>query len=272
MKIFMVTGDIHRSYQDRFKYYSWQHNPDFALIVLGDLGFNWFCNKNDIKLKRKICENYSFHIYAVRGNHEARPQNIPNMKLVYDKEVQGEVYQEDEFPNIHYFKDFGEYVINGYKTLVIGGAYSVDKYYRLSKRKNETDWCGWFPDEQLSQSEMKAVAALCKNNEYDLILTHTCPISWEPQDLFLSYIKQEEVDKTMENFLETEVKEKCSWRTWLFGHYHADRIERPHVEQLYQKTYNLNDIMERWHTYDLDGTIPYYLNISPNFYKEVDEC
>ena len=28
---------------------------------------------------------------------------------------------------------------------------------------------------------------------------------------------------------QSEVKENIKWDIWLFGHYHADRIERPYV-------------------------------------------
>ena len=56
----------------------------------------------------------------------------------------GKVWVEEAYPNILFAKDGEIYDIAGMKTIVIGGAYSVDKFYRLSKGYN------WFEDEQTS--------------------------------------------------------------------------------------------------------------------------
>lgn len=45
----------------------------------------------------------------------------------------GKVWVEEAYPNILFAKDGEIYDIAGMKTIVIGGAYSVDKFYRLSK-------------------------------------------------------------------------------------------------------------------------------------------
>ena len=50
------------------------------------------------------------------------------------------VWVEEAYPNILFAKDGEIYDIAGMKTIVIGGAYSVDKFYRLSKGYN------WFED------------------------------------------------------------------------------------------------------------------------------
>ena len=45
----------------------------------------------------------------------------------------GKVWVEEAYPNILFAKDGEIYDIAGMKTIVIGGAYSVDKFYRLSR-------------------------------------------------------------------------------------------------------------------------------------------
>lgn len=89
------------------------------------------------------------------------------------------------------------YEINGYKTLVIPGAYYVDKYVRLAK-----GW-SWFAHEQLSQEEMNSGIELLDyiNWNVDIVLSHTCPICYEPTDLFLSFVDQSMVEKDMERYL-----------------------------------------------------------------------
>ena len=57
----------------------------------------------------------------------------------------------------------------------------------------------------------------------DLVISHTCPIEFEPNDLFLGSIDQSQVDKTMELYL-GEIENQLDYRRWAWGHYHADRL------------------------------------------------
>lgn len=251
---FLITGDCHREFS-RFKNYSKdiQNDPNTAIIILGDAGINWTLDEHDNQLKNFLSQRYKFRIYCVRGNHEARPQTLSTMQLIYDEDVDGEVYMESAWPNIRYFKDWGIYTIGDLKVAVIGGAYSVDKWYRLE--------CGgiWFENEQLSDVEMLAATIELRDEEVDAIFTHTCPICWEPTDLFLSSINQSKVDKSMELFLE-EIAREIDWQYWFFGHFHADRLERPEVMQIYKTTYNFNELITK--QLQIDDIIK-----SPNFYQ-----
>ena len=70
----------------------------------------------------------------------------------------------------------------------------------------------------------------------------------------------------MELWLE-EVKDYVDWNIWCFGHYHADRIERPYVEMFSLETEDLSTIYERWKKYENEG-LDWWLPKSPNFYME----
>ena len=177
------------------------------------------------------------------------------MHLVYDENVQGDVYVQDKWPTIKYFKDWGVYQLGQYKCAVIGGAYSVDKHYRLVN-----NW-PWFESEQLTTEEMILCTRDLTNQEVDFVFTHTCPICWEPVDLFLSTINQSTVDKSMELFLE-ELAQCFDWKIWCFGHYHQDRIERPCVEQFYKSTQILEDVYNEL----MSGTVNYWVPKSPNYF------
>jgi 3-oxoacid CoA-transferase subunit A len=195
----------------------------------------------------------------VRGNHEERPENISTMVKEWDSNVCGFVYMEHEFPLIRYFIDGETYLINGMRTLVLGGAYSVDKYYRLTFGRK------WIKNEQLSTDEIEAISKKYKGDCFDLVLSHTCPRSWQPTDLFLDGIPQSTVDSSMEDWME-EFKEEISWNLYLFGHYHDDRFVRPHVEMLYTNIVNLQELYYRW-----NGEKKYILknyNIDPKFFNE----
>ena len=244
-----------------------------ALIILGDAGINFYLNNTDRKNK-KIINNTGFTIYCVRGNHEERPENLGYIEHWYDENVKGYVMYEPEYPNIKYFEDGSTYEILGKSVLVIGGAYSVDKWYRLQMAgvtsKLDKDYLnprktGWFPDEQLLDWEMTMIKQEHFGKHYDVILTHTCPISWEPTDLFITGLDQSKVDKTMEKFLE-EVKEKVDWGIWLHGHYHSDRLVRPFVEMFFMDIEDFAHIIERWEHPD---QIDWWLEKDPNYYMGI---
>ena len=274
IKTFLVRGDTHGVF-------TWMDNgcldgyipEETAIIILGDAGFNFWLNKKDERLKREVSAK-GFTFYCVRGNHEARPQDVEGMDNIYDENVQGVVYLEEEFPLIRYFLDYGEYTIGGHKCAVIGGAYSVDKYYRLARAgiidKKDPRYFNpkithWFYNELLSEKEMNDAMGILGNKHYDFIFTHTCPISWEPTDLFLSMVDQSSVDKSMELWLE-EFKESITFNVYCFGHFHADRLERPYVEQYYNDIEELEAIWHRWNKYSKTGELDWWLTKSPSFY------
>jgi 3-oxoacid CoA-transferase subunit A len=268
IKNWIITGDTHGQNETRLKNIksnSPECNPtETAIIILGDVGFQYYKNKKDWKNKHYAAK-MGYALYCLRGNHEDRISNSKEAHRIYDEEVKGYVWVEDEFPNIKYFEDcVSEYTIDGKSVLVIPGAYSVDKWYRL-----QNNWM-WFAQEQLTADEMKSAEIMVSGKHYDMVLSHTTPIDWEPNDLFLRGIDQSKVDKTMEVWL-SQLKEMFGWDLWLFGHYHADRIERPYVEQFYLEYENLNDIWARWTKYHKFKELDWWLPKSPNFYMEVSK-
>ena len=267
IKHFLITGDCHGQVENRLAYikdFMPEYEPtETAVIILGDVGFQYYKNKKDWKLKHHAAQ-FGYTIYCLRGNHEDRISNGKNAHRIYDDEVKGYVWIEDEFPNIKYFDDdFGEYFINGKRFLTIGGAYSVDKWYRL-----QNDFM-WFADEQLTAEEMAFAEKHLAQWNYDFILSHTAPIDWEPTDLFLSCIDQSTVDKTMEIWLK-KFRDMTNWKVWLFGHYHADRIERPYVEQFYIEVEDIENVWNRWQKYAKTKELDWWLPKSPNFYMGVE--
>lgn len=275
---YFVTGDCHGRI-DRFKKFK-EQNPnltdigDVGFIILGDFGVNYYLNKTDKKKKQEL-EELGFDYYVVRGNHEQRPEFIPDIKLKYNKSINNFVYEEEDFPHIHYLLDGEDYQFNDYSALVIGGAYSVDKYWRLFNggcmfREDLTDEdyikAGWFPQEQLASEEMKNISWWAKGRQFDFVFSHTCPLSWCPEDLFLKQVRQEDVDKSMEIWLD-DLKDNIYWDIWCFGHYHADRLERPRVEQFFTDIESLDNIYSRWSKYKEDKDSIWMLDKSPNFNK-----
>ena len=269
IKNWLITGDTHGKTAQRLAYIK-EMMPEYkpeetAVIILGDVGFNYYKNKKDWKAKHQASE-FGYTLYCLRGNHEDRFSNSKTEIIIkHDPEVSGMIMYEDEFPNIKYFLDWvNSYIIMGKHVLTIPGAYSVDKWYRL-----QNDWM-WFPDEQLTAEEMADAEEEFKYGEFDLVLSHTCPYDWMPTDLFLNCVDQSTVDKSMELWL-NKFKDMIDWGLWCFAHYHVDRIERPHVEIFYNEVENLNDIFARWEKYDTTGELDWYLPKSPNYWMGEDK-
>ena len=262
IKHVLITGDCHGRVDDRLAYIKDtipEYDPsETAVIILGDTGFNYYKNKKDWKLKHHAAQ-FGYTIYCLRGNHEDRAENMSHPIYVIDDFVNGMVCYEEEFPNIRYFMDcVAEYEIMGKKILCIPGAYSVDKWYRL-----QNGW-QWFAQEQLSEEEMKYAEEQFGGKYYDFVFSHTAPLDWEPTDLFLNCIDQSTVDKTMEVWM-NEFKEMINWKVWCFGHYHADRVERPYVEQFFVEVEDLTTVWSRWYNYSRGIPIEWWVPKSPNY-------
>lgn len=227
------------------------HEGD-VLIVLGDFGANYFFDYRDRNFKQKLGK-YNLTYFVVRGNHEERPSNI-HRQHPQDWEIQsffgGEVYVEKAYPYIKYAADIpSHYNINGHSVLSLPGAYSVDKYRRI-----HNGW-SWFPDEQMSDDEMalgKMIVQECP--KWDIVLSHTCPVCYEPTDLFLSVVDQSMVDKSMERYL-GEIERELDYKLWCWGHYHADRVcprfdESDRVMLFNTSVLDLNKYFETDNTYN----------------------
>ena len=266
-----ITGDCHGNFLRFENLPEYKTDKRANIICLGDFGINYYLNKTDAKNKKWFCEKYpNFIFYCLRGNHEARPTQIRDIEYRFDKEVDNYIYVEPKFSNIRYLIDGYVYQFGQYKCLCIGGAYSVDKWYRLARggyteETNDPKKTGWFPNEQLTYNEMSSIQQDIYNIKVDFVFTHTCPLSFQPTDLFLGFVDQSKVDNTMEYWME-QIKDTFDWKIWCFGHYHADRLERPYVEQYFNDIEELDVIWDRWDKYQRYGSLDWWLNKSPNFY------
>lgn len=211
-----ITGDTHRNFErirqfcDRF-----DTTTDDIMIILGDAGINYYLDAGD-EIKKDYLSTIPVTLFCIHGNHEARPESIPSYQEM--EWHGGVVYYEDKYPNLLFAKDGEIYDLDGKKTIAIGGAYSVDKEYRLAMGAQ------WFADEQPSEEIKKRVeAALDASNwEVDVVLSHTVPICYEPTEVFLKGIDQSKVDKSTERWLGS-IEYKLAYKKWYAGHYHTEK-------------------------------------------------
>lgn len=213
-----ITGDTHGDFSF-LEEFCRVHDTTIndVLIILGDAGILYYGAKSKKEKQLKtLISDCPITLFCVRGNHEDRAED--RLEMETKGMFGGVVMYDPAYPNIIYPYDGGTYLINGQKCLVIGGAYSVDKFYRL-----EHNW-KWNSREQLDEYERDAIESFSKYRSYDHILAHTCPYSWEPTYLFLNGIDQSTVDNTMERWLE-RIVQNCHWKHYWFGHFHGDNMD-----------------------------------------------
>ena len=210
------TGDTHGEVEKILRFKNrMELTAEDTVVILGDAGWNYDMGLHD-SLAKKYLKRSGITVFSIHGNHEERPYNLP---FYHEMEWHGGmVYVEDAYPNILFAKDGEVYDLDGHKAIAIGGAYSVDKPFRLARGYR------WFPSEQ-PDAEIKArVEARLESLGWkiDVVLSHTCPQRYVPVEAFMSCIDQSTVDRNTEEWLDT-IAERLDYQHWLCGHWHIDK-------------------------------------------------
>ena len=214
--ITIITGDKHGDFRRVDALCSLAGTTkDDLLIILGDAGINFYGGKREVQFKHMLAK-LPITMLCIHGNHERRPES-----LGFYQEAEwrgGIVYMQPEFPNLMFAKDGEIYDINGKKCIAIGGAYSVDKAYRIARN------LGWWADEQPTDEIKRRVESrLDKENWHiDVVLSHTSPLKYEPREMFLDFIDDSRVDKSTEIWLDA-IEGRLDYGQWFCGHYHTNK-------------------------------------------------
>lgn len=232
---FFITGDCHRNFD---KIYDFCKNiettTDDIMIIAGDAGINWYLDPvfNYDKHLKLALSHLPITLVIVHGNHEERAWNCHGYKHDIYKVGCDNIlaWAEPEFPNILFVDDFSIQCIKNRRFLFMGGAYSIDKWQRLMYGGR------WFESEQMSKEDMeinlKRLVADRKafeysinhrKNQFDYVVSHTCPLKYEPTEVFLAGVDQSKVDKRTEKFLD-EVEDIISYGEWIAAHFHVDKV------------------------------------------------
>ena len=215
--MFYITGDTHGSFEriDEFCR-RWQLTQEDTVIILGDVGVNYYGGKKDRARKDQLAQ-LPPTFFCIHGNHERRPHHISSYREGVWRG--GVVLAEENYPNILFPRDGEVFDLDGASAVVIGGAYSVDKHHRL-----RNNWM-WFADEQPSDDVKRNVEQALDNRSWqvDYVLTHTCPQKHVPVEAFLKSVDQATVDRSTEQWLDA-IEDRLTYRRWYCGHYHISKI------------------------------------------------
>ncbi len=210
-----ITGDVHGNFTAVEQFCAAANTTkEDILIILGDAGINYFGTERDRSLKTHLAA-LPVTMFCLHGNHEQRPESIGYGEAFWHG---GAVFMEPKFPNLLFAKDGEIYTLAGKRCIAIGGAYSVDKKYRIARNM------GWWPDEQPSGAiKARVEQTLCDVDWcIDTVLSHTCPLKYEPREVFIGGIDQSTVDKSTEEWLDG-IEDRLDYRQWYCGHFHTDK-------------------------------------------------
>lgn len=234
---YFITGDKHRNFKKVKQFcHDMKTRQKDVLIILGDSSLNYYEDYRDDKLKSELSK-LNITLFCLHGNKEKRPQNISTYGI--RSFCGGKVYYEPKYPNIYFAIDGEIYTFEGRKYMVVGGAHSVDKLWRIER--NEPFWEDEMPSDDTKHLVEQRLEQ--ENNKIYGMLTHTCPIKYLPTEMFMSIrqnnkqntrktrIKKQvhkqrkftpDIDRSTEEWLGV-LEDKIQYSVWFCGHYHIDK-------------------------------------------------
>ena len=192
----MFLGDIHGNFNIINQYVKMYDIKDTHIIQVGDfgVGFSRFeKEKRMLEIYHTQLVNNNVHVWAIRGNHDYKPY--------FDNDPFG-------FTNIHLVADYTVLNLSDKKILCIGGAVSVDRELRYTKKQkqgiyeNNIGIESWWPDEifVLNIDKLKEL------RDINIMVTHTCPDYCPPDNTFgLGYFVEGIIKETGDNQLRTDL-------------------------------------------------------------------
>ena len=258
-----ITGDKHGDFKSEFDYLKigafcekMGTTKKDTMVVLGDHGVRYYPDRSyATKQYMKRLEAMPISWVMIHGNHDRRAHTCSDLKKidVGTGEVRGTFFVNPDYPSVRFTQEYGAYAFGSVRAFVIGGAYSIDKYYRLVRYAYGNKTALWFADEQLSDEEKKDCLKQFKAWKNKLfvnspgiryvLLSHTCPLSVQPHEAFLPNVPHIVADTAMEEFLDSIYTDEHLMQhidRWYCGHYHTDkRIDR--VQFMYHDIDLLSD-------------------------------
>ncbi|MHA1342397.1 MAG: metallophosphoesterase family protein [Promethearchaeota archaeon] len=197
----LIIGDIHGEV-NQLNDLICKKKPD-ALIQCGDNAFFWKNHKltdTSIEMNLNKVKPGKTKIYFILGNHE-------HWDYVEKKYGRHRLEPIEVKENVFYCPIGSSLIINELNYLFVGGAESIDKAMRQKD-------VNWFEQETLNEGDLKFILDNYKENDIDVIVSHTCPgeifscLSNEFKGNDPSY---KILSKLLWHF-------SPSW--WYFGHFH----------------------------------------------------
>lgn len=190
------------------------------VFVLGDFGM-WEHQKAGVYFLDTLntyCNVNNIHMYFADGNHDKTSLTV---------EMYADSRDDEGFmmvrPYIHYAWRGHRWTWDDVKFIALGGAYSVDKDWRLDLEKRYPGKYGgpgslWFPEEEMSDEDMAAI--LENTDPVDVIMAHDKPRcsnpGWNRKNITECLPNQDRLQRAVETL---------NPRFFFHGHLHFSYVE-----------------------------------------------
>lgn len=229
MRIAFV-GDVHgntsyiRSLRKPLKHFEVD-----LVIQVGDMGILWEHENPDDCPVVDAVKSLDTGWWFIDGNHD----NHPNLRKV----------GEDITDRIKYIKRGSIKDIDGLKFGFLGGAYSIDKDYRI-------EGVDWWPEEQPTREEAEPLIGA----DLDVLVTHDIPSSFNPVKVFDVGPIHEEASRPTRDLVQ-EVMITSGARYVFSGHWHQRNVQMLRsTKATILDMENMPGNIEIYDTEDLHGT------------------
>ena len=207
-----ITGDTH----GKLKYFDRQRmpfGPGDKVIITGDFGFLMEQSRADWNNLEELAQK-PYEILFIPGNHE----NYPALAKFPVVERYGAPVRKLR-ENIYMLLRGEVYTMEGKTFFAFGGAYSIDKDWRLKYQSI----CGvpiWFPEELPSPEEYRrGIENLeARGMQVDYVLSHTAPRCVIPQ---IIGVRPDPHEDELNGFLNW-LYHDGTFKHWYCGHFHVD--------------------------------------------------
>lgn len=213
----VMVGDIHGEF-NRLSYDVRRLYQDAYIIQVGDFGVGFHKRGYYELLLKKLdqtLQNANCHLYAIRGNHD-------------EPEWFKETHNPFGYTNITLLKDYSELNLLGNNILLVGGAISIDRDWRIIKnnemqQRNETNRLWWADEPFVYNDDFEY-------KQYDIVVTHTRPANcgmYKGFDAIKQFIAgndtlKEELIKESDDMERLWNKTKPAY--WYYGHFHNSSL------------------------------------------------
>jgi predicted phosphodiesterase len=171
----LYLSDIHGNFGLIGQYVKLYGIKDAHIIQVGDFGVGFARFEKEQRalemIHHQLVKN-NVHVWAIRGNHDYKPY--------FDNDPFG-------FTNIHLVADYTVLNLADKNILCIGGAVSVDRMWRKTKKQKQgilEDYTlgveSWWEDEIFILDRDK----LGEMKDINIVVTHTAPHYCEPDNTF----------------------------------------------------------------------------------------
>jgi predicted phosphodiesterase len=213
----ILVGDIHGEF-GRLRYDINRLHENSYIIQVGDFGvgfhkLNYY--EAEFEALQKVLEHTNCHLYVIRGNHD-NPEWFKETNNPFD------------YDRITLLKDYSELNLLGKNILLVGGAVSIDREWRIAKnnlfKKVGSSKRLWWDSEPFIYNDN------FDYKKYDVVVTHTRPAncgSFKGFDKIKGFfdgddtLKEELIQESQDV---EQLWDKTKPQHWYYGHFHESNL------------------------------------------------